>query len=210
MRDVCICGTILLSLCQLTGCLGGPAAIPAPDIRPKQASSKAFELHDEDDDGILSSKELEASPGLAYAAERADDDGDGGLSKSEIEAMVEAWREESVGLMTLRCNVTVGRRALAGATITLEPEPFLEGKIEPAFGLTDEFGDAYLTVPKEKRPVPDSPPGVQLGIYRVKISKKENGRETISAKYNSETTLGQEVAFGDPGVANGITYALKK
>ena len=179
MRDFCVHCAVLFAVVIFTGCTGGPAAIPAPKIKPKQASAKAMELHDQDGDEILSEKELQAVPGLAYAAERADEDDDGGLSKAEIETMVEGWSEKSIGLMTLRCNVTIGRRPLAGAKITLEPEPFLEGKIEPAFGLTDEFGDAYLSVPKEKRPVADSPPGVQLGLYRVKISKMDGGKETV-------------------------------
>jgi len=200
--------TILLLLVAL-GCSQGPKAIPALYVDAKTASDRALELHDTDSDGKLDSDELTAAPGLAYAAERADKDGDASLSGDEIIEMVEAWNAKSIGLLTLRANIKLKGRPLAGANVRLEPEEFLDGQVEAAIGVTDEFGDAFLTVPKEKRPIADSPPGAQLGLYRVVISRQKNGKETVPTKYNVETTLGQEVSFDDPGVLNGIKYTLK-
>ena len=191
-------------------CNRGPRAIPATRFKPKAICAKVLELYDTDGDDALSATELESSPGLKYAARRADASGDDSLDRSELIAMVDAWNQKAIGLLTLRCNVQYKRRPLQGAAIRLEPEPFLEGLVEAAHGVTDEFGDAFLTVPKEKRPIPDAPPGVQLGLYRVIVSKTKAGEETIPAKYNQATELGQEVSFDDPGVMNGIKYELKR
>ena len=202
---------IAMAVCfALSGCSRGPRAIPALYVDAEQASQRAMELHDGNGDGLLDAQELAAAPGLKYAAQRADTDGDAKLSSAEIAAMIDSWNDKSIGLLTLRCNVRLGKRALQGATVRLEPEPFLAGQVETAIGLTDDVGDTYLTIPKEKRPIPEAPPGVQIGLYRVVISKIENGTEKVPSKYNEETTLGQEVSFDDPGVKNGINYRLKK
>ncbi len=201
--------TIVILLLISGGCSQGPKAIPPLYINANNASDRALELHDADSNGIIDSDELATAPGLAYAAERADKDGDGGLSGDEITEMVEAWNAKSIGLLTLRANIKLKKRPLAGAIVRLEPAPFLDGQVEAAFGVTDEFGDAFLTIPKEKRPIADSPPGAQFGLYRVVISKQKDGRETVPTQYNAETTLGQEVSFDDPGVLNGIKYTLK-
>jgi hypothetical protein len=50
---------------------------------------------------------------------------------------------------------------------------------------------------------------MHLGIYKVKISKMDAGKETIPAKYNESTTLGQEVAQDVGEIANKrVVYAL--
>lgn len=190
-------------------CNRGPRAIPSTRFKPKTICAKVMELYDSDGDEVLSAPELKSSPGLNYAAQRADTNEDGSLDTAEIIAMVDAWNQKAIGLLTLRCNVKYKRRPLQGADIRLEPEPFLEGLIETAYGVTDEFGDAFVTVPKDKRPIPDAPPGVQLGLYRVVISKTKSDKESVAAKYNVETEIGQEVSFEDPGVMNGIRYDLR-
>lgn len=204
-----ILSTLMLPM-LLVGCSRGPQPIPKLKIDANAATSRAFELHDANGDRSLSPDELATAPGLQYAAKRADTNGDANLDEGELTAMISAWNEKSIGLLTLRCLVTLNRRPLADATVRLEPEPFLAGQVETAIGRTDEFGYAFLTVPKEKRPIPDAPPGCQLGLYRVVISRMVDDQEKIPARYNVQTELGQEVAFDDPGVMNGINYRLKK
>lgn len=194
----------------VVGCFGGPEAIPPLQVDASRAAEKAMELHDANGDGTLDEGELATAPGLAYSREKIDSDRDGALSQAEIVAMIENWNEKAVGLLTAKCTVQMGRRPLSGAKIRFEPAPFLEDQIETAIGLTDEVGDALLSIPKEKRPIPDCPPGVQVGLYRVVISKENNGKETVPSKYNSETTLGQEVSFNDPIVQNRVVYKLRK
>jgi hypothetical protein len=51
--------------------------------------------------------------------------------------------------------------------------------------------------------------GVQPGLYRVEVSKMVDGKETIPSKYNTETTLGVEVAQGSPVMIMGAQFELK-
>jgi hypothetical protein len=211
MNFINICtrvGIVAVACVFVIACRRGPTPIPSTRINAKKAAAKALELYDQDGDSALSDAEM--SPGLRYAAKRADSNADGSLDATELRSMVDAWNKKSIGLLTLRCNVKYNRRPLAGAEVTLVPDPFLEGQIEAADGITDEYGDTYLSVPKEKRPIADAPPGVQLGLYQVVVSKRKGEKESIPAKFNTETELGQEVSFDDPGVLNGITYDLKR
>jgi hypothetical protein len=50
---------------------------------------------------------------------------------------------------------------------------------------------------------------VQPGLYRVEVSKMVNGKETIPSKYNTETTLGVEVAQESPAMIFGAHFDLK-
>jgi hypothetical protein len=53
------------------------------------------------------------------------------------------------------------------------------------------------------------PPGLQLGLYRIRISKLVNGAETIPAKFNADTTVGQQVSPDDPAIAGQrVRFAL--
>ena len=50
-------------------------------------------------------------------------------------------------------------------------------------------------------------PGMHCGLYRVEISKKDaGGQETLLARYNTQTTLGQEVA--PVGRGGEVVYRL--
>ena len=40
----------------------------------------------------------------------------------------------------------------------------------------------------------DDYPGIYVGLYRVRISKKVDGKETLPARYNTATELGREIA----------------
>jgi hypothetical protein len=66
------------------------------------------------------------------------------------------------------------------------------GAIHPAAGVTSG-GSALLEMAASDRPHPNAR-GVQNGLYLVRISKEVDGRETIPAKFNEQTTLGCEVA----------------
>jgi hypothetical protein len=107
-------------------------------------------------------------------------------------------------------HVTLDGQPLAGAQVLFEPEAFLGDEIKKATGTTNQFGDVAPVIAKEDRANPTLPGGVHFGLYKVRISKQAGGKETIPARYNSETTIGQEVSYDDPGLGfKGITYALK-
>jgi hypothetical protein len=67
-----------------------------------------------------------------------------------------------------------------------------------------------VSIPKDQRPTPDTPPGLQLGFYKVRISKQVGGKESIPAIYNSETTLGQQISPDDPALLKqNLRFDLK-
>ena len=76
----------------------------------------------------------------------------------------------------------------------LIPEDFFGGAIKPATGTSGPGGRGYLGVAPEDLPEnTTSLPLTQPGLYRVEITHPS---VRIPAKYNTETTLGIEVAEG--------------
>lgn len=186
----------------LAGCSGGANVVPLPSYDPDGAAAKAIELYDTDGDGQLSETELDAAPGIKAAMRNLDTDSNGQVSEEEIAERVRSWETQQIGLMALSCEVYMDGSPLSGATVTFEPEEILGDSIKKAVGETGLAGTLRPKVPKELRPSPDSPPGVQLGFYRVKVSKMQGGKETIPKRYNAETVLGQQVAKDDYGIVN--------
>jgi hypothetical protein len=187
----------------------GPAPVRPPAIDASEAGELAIEQYDVDGDGVISGEELEASPGLKAALPRLDANGDKAVSAEEVSARIEHWQATGMGLTSFGFTVTLDGRPLEGASVTLEPEAFLGDDIRSAVATTDMFGTGGPSVPKDQRPTAATPPGVQLGLYRVKISKVVGGKETIPARYNAQTTLSQEVSPDVPEIANRrVVYVL--
>jgi hypothetical protein len=204
-------GFIASSLCiAIVGCSGGPSVVAPPSFDVSTASEEAMALYDKSGDGFIDEAELVAAPGLKAALKNLDRDGDGKVSKQEVADRVAAWIKQETGLTMISCEVTLDGRPIQGAIVTFEPDGFLQGVIQEAVGDTNLVGLASPKIPKEKRPSPDSPPGMQIGIYKVKISKLTDGKEIIPAIYNSETILGQEVSSDDPAILNKqVRFTLK-
>ena len=184
----------------LSSCAGGPDAVRPPSINAHAAADQALEMYDTNHDGFLAGDELNRVPGLKSAMATLDTDHDEKVSAGEIEERIRTWQGSQIGVARVLCSVTMDGHPLAEATVTFEPESFLGDEIQAGSGVTDALGVAYPRIPKEKRPVPDMPPGLQLGFYRVRVSKTVNGQETIPAIYNTETTLGQQIAPDDPAL----------
>jgi hypothetical protein len=200
----------MLSFAAFASCTRGPSAIKPPSIDASAAGSKAMELYDKDGDGQVAGAELDAAPALKAALARLDTSGDKAVSADEVTARVNAWKEMKTAITGVPCKVTLDGKPLAGATVTLEPEPFLGEEVKAASATSNPFGQVSPTIPKEQRPDPTLPGGANFGLYKVRISKVVGGKETIPARYNTETTLGQEVSYDDPGIAAmNIVYALK-
>jgi hypothetical protein len=169
-----------------------------------------MELYDADGDGKIAGDELEKAPALRAALPRLDTNNDGAVSEDEIVARVNAWKEMRTGMASVRCHVTLDGQPLTGATVVFEPEAFLGEEVKTATGTTNPFGDAAPTIAPEDRPEPTLPGGAHFGLYKVRISKVVNGKETIPSRYNTETTLGQEVSYDDPGMKNNnMAFNLK-
>jgi hypothetical protein len=190
--SVPFCVAVLVAL-FVTGC-GGLSTLEPPDVNADEAAAAAIESYDKDSDGTLSDTELEALPAVTMGT--ADKDNDGKVSAAEIAERIRLWSEGETGLMTFYCNVTMDGRPLEGATVTLDPEPFLGDAVKPASGVTRSDG-AILKVDPELLPADQrTMRGVQPGLYKVRITHPS---AKIPAQFNTETTLGQEVIPGTTG-----------
>ena len=200
---------VLSALSILLGC-GGPSAVPTPKFDPEGAAAKALELHDANGDGSIDSEELESAPALKAALKTLDADKDGKVSEGEIVDRVEAWDRSQIGATLFDCTVLLNGQPLDGAKVTFEPAEFLGDVVKEAVSTTNIMGRASPKIPKEKRPTSDFPPGMQAGVYVVRVSKTVDGKEVIPAKYNTESILGQEVAKDDWAINNKqVRFELK-
>jgi hypothetical protein len=181
----------------LAGCSDGQPSIEAPAINAGGAGRQAMQRYDANRDGRVSGDELDGAPALKAALGSLDANGDGGVTADEVADRVGAWQASQLGRMSITCDVILDGKPLSDATVTFVPEEFLGDEIQAARGVTDARGSAAMSIPDL------FPPGVACGLYRVEISKLADGEETIPAEYNSQTTLGVEVAE-DAGAGEGM------
>ncbi len=204
------CSAILIALALVVGvgCQRGPSRVYPPSIDAGDAGSGAMSQYDKDGDGKVAGDELANSPALAYAVETIDTDGDRAVSAAEVAARVKKWQASRVGRMAFSCTVKFRGKPVEGATVTIEPEKYLGDEIQAATGKTDANGIAMLSIPVDPNN-PDDVAGVQCGLYLVRISKEVNGQETVPPQYNTETTLGCEVALDSKDMEQGLVFDLK-
>ena len=191
-------------LAALAGCSGGPSRVTAPSISASGAASEAMTAYDKDGDGFIAGAELDAASGLKAAMATLDLDKDGKVSEDEISQRIEAWQATGLGILSASCRVTMDGKPVDGATVTFEPESFLGDALKAGVGTTYSGGMANISIPKDNRPSPDYPPGLQFGFFKVKVSKQANGAETIPAKYNTESILGQQISNDDPAIKSQL------
>lgn len=202
-------GCAIVTLASLSACNSSPSRVNQPYIDASAAGDAAMEQYDTNGDGVVKGAELEKAPGLNAALAKLDKNGDKGVSAEEVSERVAAWQKMGVGLMSFGFKVTMNGNPLPDATVTFEPESFLGSEIKSADGVTVITGGGSATIPKDQRPDATSPPGMQLGLYKVKISKLVNGKEMIPARYNESTILGQECASDVSDILNNrVAYEL--
>lgn len=206
LSPLCAFASVVL---LLSSCNRGPVPAKQPQIDPSAAASAAMQQYDKNGDGVVSGDELEHAPGLKSALSRLDTNKDKGVNADEISARINIWKRVGIGVMSFPFKVTLDGNPVGDAEVTFEPEGFLGDEIKSAHCKTGLAGDGGATIAPEDRPSPTSPSGMHLGLYKVKISKKVNGKETIPAKYNENTLLGQEVLPSVPEIANNrVVYVL--
>ncbi|NQT40633.1 MAG: hypothetical protein HQ581_24280 [Planctomycetes bacterium] len=174
--------------------------VPPPAIDAQAAAAAAIELYDKDGNGTIGSEELQAAPALAAALAdldedpdpitNLDEDQDGAVTQEEIVARITAWQDSKIGVTDYQCQVTLDGDPLIGATVTLVPEAFLGSEVQTASGVTGEEGIADISIAD----LPKGKVGAHCGFYRVRVSKLQDGKELIPAKYNAETILGEEIS----------------
>jgi hypothetical protein len=186
-----------------TGCPHTPDRIYPPSINASASGARAIEMYDTNKDGKLSGDELDKCPGLKAALSKVDP-GKEGVTAERITARIKEWQKSRLGRMSLSCTVTRNGKGFGGADVKFIPEKFL-GLDDPKWigsGKTDQNGMVMLSVPTSGQR--EDPPGVPPGFYRVEITAPG-----VPAKYNTETTLGQEVANDAFGIQEGIRFDLK-
>ena len=189
LRVAAVCVAVLMVFgLMVFGCSGRPGRLKAPEIDAEDAGNKAMAQYDTNGDGAVGGGELQKAPSLAAAFGRLDTDGNGRVSGEEVAARVRFWAARKLGRISTQCLITRNGQPLEGVTVTYEPEEFLSGSISGGSGVTNKQGLAVISVPGV------TSPGVPCGLYLVKVTKLEGGRETIPAKYNSETILGREIS----------------
>ena len=196
VRNAAFIGSSLLLL--LSGCSGRPSRVKPPNIDPDKAGQMAIAQYDADADGVLSAEELDQCPGLKRAIAIYDINRDLSLSADEIAKRIRSWQDSKVGLMSMGCTVRLNGSPLEGATVKFIPESYLGEAVKPASGTTDEFGRATIAVADAD--LPDNEQGLvgaRVGVYKVQVTHPDR---SIPTKYNTETTLGQEVAQDNPDV----------
>ncbi|TWU22795.1 hypothetical protein [Bythopirellula polymerisocia] len=185
---------IIFSSPTLVGCNSRPTAIEPVEIDADQAGELAIEMHDKDGDGALSSSELQAVPGILNHLEKYDLDEDGMVSSQEITERIELWNDQAMGIRTLDVEVSMDNRPLSGASVRFVPETFLGDGPKPASGMTDSKGFAKISVAVDELPEDLRKArmrGIYGGTYKIEITHPSMN---IPSKFNTATTLGEEVA----------------
>lgn len=196
------CGFLSIIAAALFGCSRGPTRFEAPEVDPAAAGGKAMELYDSNKDATLDKEELRQSPAILAKLAMWDLDGNGSVDQQEVEKHVAALFKSGTGGTKLRCAITYKGKPLPGATITLEPEPFLGGNVQTATGVTDGSGGTQLGIPPEFAPEHlRRIKTVHYGVFKVRVT---HPTISIPEKYNVKTELGYET---EPGVAT-VRYSL--
>ncbi|WP_425616267.1 hypothetical protein NA78x_006210 [Anatilimnocola sp. NA78] len=200
----CWLGSLFVLACALVGCGPSGPDVSIPSYNSGSAGSQAIKLFDANQNGTIEAAELSACPGVQAALPRIDLDGNGQLTASEIGQRVAYYGSQPIGVMPLVCKVVYNGRPLPNASVTFVPEEFFGGAITSASGTTDANGSVSLQ--KEGLDFP----ALQLGMYRVQVSAKNPaGAESIPSQFNTNTTLGAEVAPDAPGQERGLVLELK-
>jgi hypothetical protein len=193
---------VCLALFLAGGCRPeGPPPGKLPTINALAVAKAAMRQYDANRDGRITKDELRNHPALQMQFRKVIGD----VTVEKIAARIRKWQDWGQDARPVQCTVIMGGRPLAGATVTFLPEEFLGKHFRSASGVTDANGRATI---RTADPGAESAAGVVCGFYRVEISKKEAGVEGVPAKYNAQTTLGQEVAPDAGGIHEGIVFAL--
>ena len=193
------CASLILAGC----CSRVPTGPDRPEFDAVTSGQQAIGTYDKDGDGQISGEELKACPALEMALPRVDKNGDSAISADEVADRITYFQTAKTTIISGSTEVTMSGEPVVGATVTFEPETFMGSQFKTCTGETDERGVAFVTGHDSKFP------GIYLGFYRVRISKKEGDRETIPAKYNTESTLGYEATDDIPEVNTVIQFKLE-
>ena len=192
----------LFCLCLLVSFVGCGRATPrlaVPAIDAAAAGQAAIEQYDTNHDGVLSGAESDQCPGLKSSM-KLYAHGTGDITADDIAERIRKWQENRVCMSQTAIKLTLDGKPLEGATVTAEPEKFLGPNIPAASGVTNVHGTVWPQVDRSR-------PGLFYGLYKLRVSKKVDGRETIPPRYNTQTELGFEKSPDAAGL-RGMKFEL--
>ena len=193
LRRICLLSLAVAAL----GCSNAPDRFDAPTVDVDAAATQAMELYDTNKDGALSKEELAKVPGILARIESYDKNGNGSVEGEEIQKHLGRLLNRTGGSQ-LSALVFHKGRPLGGATVVMEPEPYLGDTIQKAEAVTDGAGVAELAIPPEYAPEHlRRLKTVHYGTFKVRVTHPS---VAIPAKYNTETELGYETEIGKPTV----------
>jgi hypothetical protein len=193
----------ILAVVVFNGCSNAPSRVSAPSWDPEGFADAVLTKLDKNGDKSLDKAELAGAPGLAWGAAAIDTDKNGSLSRDELVARFAIYKKMRIGVTTTQVRVVYKGQALTGGKLTLVPEFFLEGLVEPA--TSELMSDGYAMPRVEGL----DPPGLRVGYYRAVV---ESPKVKIPAKYNSaeSTPVGFEVSpVQDIPSADGMQLILR-
>lgn len=184
-----LCGSAsaaVMVLLATAGCSGSPPPPKRADLAPADVARRAIEQYDANHDGKIDAAEIEKSPALAAMAAAMNSQPDGTLSEDQIAQRAAQWLKEPCARVSHMAVIDLDGQPLQGATVTFEPEECMGPAYHASTAVTDQAGQCF--------PPGDDPtyPGLSPGLYRIRVSKLVDGRETVPARYNAQTELGVE------------------
>jgi len=199
LRYGLLAGCVSVMVLLVSGCGSSSAPPPPPKLDAAALATAAMKAFDANKDRSLSAAEVESSPSLKSVFSRWDADHNGKLTEAEIAAQIKSWTVAGAGLMRLNCVVRSGGKGVPGVHVTLKPESFLGNSALASSGVSNQFGEVDLSCGRQS--------GVMLGLYRIEITSDS---EKLPAKFNTATTLGQEVAPTAPNLRDGLNLDISK
>jgi len=188
-----VAALVLLGSVSLCGCTDRPKSVPLPSYAPAATAQRAFAEYDKNKDGALDADELAGCPALKSFAKNELKGAK--LDVDALQARLIRFQDANVGILAVGLKVLRHGSPLVGARVTFVPENFHGGAIKPATGITDDHGSAQLKQEGAEFS------GVAPGFYRIQVSLKDAaGQETLPARFNSQTVLGEEVSPWNRGV----------
>ena len=180
---------VAASLLLSTGCSSSQKRVSQPEYSSSPGAA-ALAAYDSNSDDVISNDELDQVPALKASISAVDTDKNGRISAQEIDDRVNAWKESRIGKMAAICEVTLDGKPLANAEVVLEPEPFVGSNLPSGSGTTGEDGWVGISLFSDQdgnaRHV-----GMPPGWYKIRVTSPDH---KIPARYNSNTTLGCEIA----------------
>jgi hypothetical protein len=139
---------------------------------PDEAVAATLAEFDKNDDGKITTEEIDVTSGLAAGVVRIDANKDGALTGEELKARFETL-EQTSDLLAISPTVSGPNGPLAGATLTMTPEKFMGEGLQSYSGTTADGGSCQLEGAELHLP------GLPRGYYRAHVVHSQLGIDKV-------------------------------